>query len=221
MNGKRLKQENTKKKRATEAHLIRIGKLKPGEKIDDSHIDYLNKNYNSLPSNIRGFIKHTHGDPDIIKPEEKEAAYKRIKTIMNEIAINQKDNQKDKDNKLSIGKNGGEFNTTPHKSMLGYKDDSPYRHNKSNDIYSPNGTITMNNVSTPLLIKSGSNKKFNATSISFCWDKVTIFQQLRYQDGNHNTFPVSPNKIEVFLSFVSNTAEVNYVEKFLYFNSFN
>lgn len=46
-----------------------------------------------------------------------------------------------------------EFNTNYDKSKQGYKDNSPYKNNKSNDIESPTGKITMDNVSVPLIVK--------------------------------------------------------------------
>lgn len=44
-------------------------------------------------------------------------------------------------------------------SELGYKDNSPYKNAKQLPIYSPNGTITMNNVSKPLMVTDIDNNE--------------------------------------------------------------
>lgn len=89
------------KKRATEAYLIENNLLKPGEKVNKSHYDFLEKNYEKLPRNVRSMFDITDKNIDIlnvlnnkislekVNKKRRQTQYKRFENIMNKIAMQQ------------------------------------------------------------------------------------------------------------------------------------
>jgi hypothetical protein len=113
------------KKRATEVYLINKGLLSPGGFVDDSHYDYLLSNFDLLPNNIQQFLMISSGENADFFELKKEAELKlredeynkereskmdfhtkdynkktqdfkkSFKAIMNEIAMNNKQQETD------------------------------------------------------------------------------------------------------------------------------
>lgn len=86
------------KKRATEAYLIENNLLKPGQNVNKSHYDFLEKNYTKLPRNVRSIFDitdtniGTYNAKTNFKKEQnkrRQTQYKRFGNIMNKIAYNQ------------------------------------------------------------------------------------------------------------------------------------
>lgn len=88
------------KKRATEAYLIENNLLKPGENVNKSHYDFLEKNYTKLPSNVQSMFDMTDESildkmgnrkisVDKLQKKRRQNQYTRFENIMNKIAMQQ------------------------------------------------------------------------------------------------------------------------------------